>query len=100
MPQLKSHIKNNKEINTVTIEQTFLVIKMLSSTNPIIKPSYIPSTMTTVLQILNPSGTPSHFTTQQSGVVPTLPLLKFQTRKILTLLVVAQVITPVAVYQL
>ena len=53
-----------------------------------------------MLQILNPSGTPSHFTTQQSGVVPTLPLLKFQARKILTLLVVAQVITPVAVYQL
>ena len=55
--------------------------------------------MTTVLKILKPSGTPSHFPTQQPGEVPILPLLEFQARKILTLLVVSQVITLAAVHK-
>ena len=53
--------------------------------------------MPSVLQSLNPIGTPSRFPTQQLGVVPTFPLLECQARKLLTLLVVAQAITLVAV---
>ena len=56
--------------------------------------------MPTVLKMLKPSLTPSHFSNQQQGVVPTLPLLKFQARKLLTFLVVAPVITLWAVHQL
>ena len=40
---------------------------------PIGKPSQSPSTITTVLQKLKPSGTPCNFHNQQPNVVPTLP---------------------------
>ena len=53
----------------------------------------------TILQVLKLSGTPSHFTTQQQGGVPTFPFLEFQARKVLTFLVVVQMITLVAVHQ-
>ena len=56
--------------------------------------------MATVLQSLSPSVTPIHFTTQQPGRVPTLTLAELQARKLLTFLVVAQVITIVVVYKL
>ena len=56
--------------------------------------------MITVLQIFKPSGTPGHFPTQRPGGVPILNLLECQARNLLSFLVVAQVITLVAVYQL
>ena len=46
-----------------------------------------------MLQSLKPSGSSSRFATQQPGGVPTFTLLECQARKILTFLVVAQVIT-------
>ena len=45
--------------------------------------------MTTVLQVLNPSGTTSHFPNQKTGGVPTLTMLEIQARNLLTFLVVA-----------
>ena len=56
--------------------------------------------MPTVLKILKLSGTPSYLTSQELGVVSTLNLLEFQARNIPTFLLVAQVITVVAVHQL
>ena len=56
--------------------------------------------MTTVLQIFNTSETTRNFTSQQPGGVPTLLFLELQARKILTFLVVAQVINIVIVHQL
>ena len=53
-----------------------------------------------MLQILKPSVTSSHFTNQQPGGLTTLPVLKFQERKLPIFLVVAQVITLVVVHQL
>ena len=74
-------MKNNKETNTMTIEKTFLVIKILPSTNPSRKPSQSPSTTPTFLQILNPSGKPSRFPTQQPSVVPTFPPSSIPSKK-------------------
>ena len=56
--------------------------------------------MTTMLQIFKPSGTLGHFPNQQPNKVPILDLLEFQARNLLTFLVVAQVITLVAVHHL
>ena len=56
--------------------------------------------MPTVLQILDPSGTPIHFPSQQPSVVPTLPHLEIKPRNILTFRLVAQTITKVEFHQL
>ena len=45
--------------------------------------------MPTVLQILKPIETPSHFPNQEPGGVPTLTLLEFQARNLLKFLVEA-----------
>ena len=49
---------------------------------------YTQKAMPPVLQILKPSGTPSHFTTKQPVEVPTLTLLEFQEINLLTFVVV------------
>ena len=56
--------------------------------------------MPTALKILKPSGTRRDLPTKQPGGVHTLTPLEWQARKILTFLVVAQVITLVKFHQL
>ena len=56
--------------------------------------------MPTMLQSLEPSGTPNSVPTQQPGGLSTLNFLEFQSRSLLILLVVAQVITLLEVHQL
>ena len=58
------------------------------------------STIPIVFKSLNPRGTPSHFHNQQPVGLHTFPLMECQAIKLLTFLVVAQVITLVAVHQL
>ena len=56
--------------------------------------------MPTVLQILKPIETPSYFPIQIPGGLTTFPFMEFQAGKLLTFLVVAQVITLVAAHKL